>query len=44
MGKETPSGQAGTAAFSQLREENAALKQEVEELHRFQEWKEHQKQ
>ena len=34
MGKKTSSVQADTAAFSQLREENAALKQEVKELHR----------
>lgn len=34
MGKEEPSSQADTAVFSQLREENAALKQEVEELRR----------
>ena len=34
MGKKTSSVQADTAVFSQLREENAALKQEVEELRR----------
>lgn len=32
MGKKTSSVQADTAAFSHLREENAALKQEVDEL------------
>lgn len=34
MGKQTSSVQADTAAFSQLREKNAALKQGVEELRR----------
>jgi len=34
MGKKTSSSQADAAVFSQLREENAALKQEVEELRR----------
>ena len=34
MGKKTSSVQADTAVFSQLREENAALKQEVKELRR----------
>ena len=32
MGKKEPSSQVDTAVFSQLREENAALKQEVEQL------------
>lgn len=34
MEKKTSSAQADTASFSQLREENAALKQENEELRR----------
>ena len=34
MGKKTSSVQADAAVFSQLREENAALKQENEELRR----------
>ena len=34
MGKQEPFSQADTAVFSQLREENAALKQENEELRR----------
>jgi len=34
MGKKTPSSQADAAIFSQLREENAVLKQENEELRR----------
>ena len=34
MGKKGPFSQADAAVFSQLREENAALKQENEELRR----------